>query len=124
MVARIEPSEMEDVVNEILKKYNQWDKLPVDIEHLIDVQMGIDIVPTPGLRSNFSIDAVTSYMIRGGPSVMVPVSNTIDSNRNQSVVDMLNAFTKQIGGIPVSKDGKPIGQPNVVTRKHQIRRRN
>lgn len=35
-----------------------WKKsVPVDIEHIIEIQMGIQLVPVPGLRRGFGIDA-------------------------------------------------------------------
>lgn len=53
----------EDINNhaeKFLKKYKADDKLPVPIEEIVEFDLGLDIVPFPGLQRDFDIDGFIS----------------------------------------------------------------
>ena len=43
-----------------LKRYHPFKKVPVPIEQMIEFQMGLDIVPLPGLLEAYGVDGFTS----------------------------------------------------------------
>ncbi len=42
--------------NEFLKKYHPENNLPIPIEEIIEFQLKLNIIPTPGLKNNYDID--------------------------------------------------------------------
>lgn len=69
-----------DQINEIamafLRRYHPQDSLPIPIEEIIELQLGLDIIPTPGLSKGFEIDG---FLSRDFSSIYV--DDFIQSNR-------------------------------------------
>jgi Zn-dependent peptidase ImmA (M78 family) len=59
-----------------LRKYHPQDSLPIPIEEIIEFQLGLDIIPTPGLSKGFEIDG---FLTRDFSSIYV--DDFIQSNR-------------------------------------------
>ncbi len=59
-----------------LQEYHPQDSLPVPIEEIIELQLGLDIVPTPGLLKGFEIDG---FLTRDFSSIYV--DDNIQNNR-------------------------------------------
>lgn len=57
----LSPEEIESIVQDFLKKVHPQNTLPIPIEEIVDLKMGIHIVPTPGMMSVSGVDAVTSH---------------------------------------------------------------
>lgn len=54
------PDEVKGKVNQFLQKHHPDNTIPIPIEEIIEHQLNINIVPTPGMMSATGIDAVTS----------------------------------------------------------------
>ena len=52
--------EIRNHVNDFLNKYHPSRKIPIPIEEIIEFQMGIDIIPIPGLLKTFDVDGFIS----------------------------------------------------------------
>lgn len=46
--------------NHFLKQYHPSMEIPIPIEEIAEFQMGLDIVPVPGMLKNFDVDGFTS----------------------------------------------------------------
>lgn len=55
---------------EFLKEHPKYNKIPIDIESIIDIDLGIDIIPLPGLR-NFFDGAMDAYLSKDFTSIYV-----------------------------------------------------
>jgi Zn-dependent peptidase ImmA (M78 family) len=60
----LSPEEIEARVQEFLKKVHPENTLPIPIEEIVDLKMGIHIVPTPGMMAVSGVDAVTSHDLK------------------------------------------------------------
>ncbi|MBL7555795.1 MAG: ImmA/IrrE family metallo-endopeptidase [Bdellovibrionaceae bacterium] len=58
------PEEIEAKVQEFLQEYHPDNMLPIPIEEIIDLKMGIHIVPTPDMMAVSGVDAVTSHDLK------------------------------------------------------------
>ncbi len=58
------PEEIEAKVQEFLQEYHPDNTLPIPIEEIIDLKMGIHIVPTPNMMAVSGVDAVTSHDLK------------------------------------------------------------
>ncbi|MFN7905108.1 MAG: ImmA/IrrE family metallo-endopeptidase [Pseudobdellovibrionaceae bacterium] len=58
------PEEIEAKVKEYLQKFHPANTLPIPIEEIVDLQMGIHIVPTPDMMTVSGMDAVTSHDLK------------------------------------------------------------
>jgi len=56
----LRPFEIRDRAEKVLATYHPTKNPPIPIEKIIDVDMGIDIVPLPGLKSSLDIDGFLS----------------------------------------------------------------
>ena len=52
--------QIHDIATVFLRKYHPQDSLPVPIEEIIEFQLELDIIPTPGLSKGFEIDGFLS----------------------------------------------------------------
>ena len=57
----LSPEEIEAKVQKFLQKYHPADTIPIPIEEIVDLKMGIHIVPTPDMMNASGVDAVTSH---------------------------------------------------------------
>ena len=58
------PEEIEAKVQEFLQEHHSDNTLPIPIEEIIDLKMGIHIVPTPDMMAISGVDAVTSHDLK------------------------------------------------------------
>ncbi len=49
--------ELRKEAEKFLAKHNGAHAIPVPIDHIVEYDLGIDIVPTPGLHDNFDVDS-------------------------------------------------------------------
>lgn len=56
----IPPAEIEEAASDFLKKHHPSRTAPIPIEELLDLKLGINIVPVLGLQSDHNIDAFLS----------------------------------------------------------------
>lgn len=68
--------QMHEITQEVLRRYHPQDTLPVPIEEIIELQLKLDIVPTPGLLKGFEIDG---FLTRDFSSIYV--DDFVQSNR-------------------------------------------
>jgi len=68
--------QLHDAAMAFLRKYYPLDSLPIPIEEIIEFQLGLDIIPTPGLSKGFEIDG---FLTRDFSSIYV--DDFIQSNR-------------------------------------------
>jgi Zn-dependent peptidase ImmA (M78 family) len=59
-----------------LRKHHPQDTIPVPIEEIIELQLGLDIIPTPGLLRGFETDG---FLVRDFSSIYV--DDFVQSNR-------------------------------------------
>lgn len=52
--------QIHEIATTFLRRYHQQDSLPVPIEEIIEFQLALDIIPTPGLSKGFEIDGFLS----------------------------------------------------------------
>ncbi len=52
----LQPAQIERAANDFLAKYHPNLGIPIPIEHIIELQLGLDIIPVPGLRKAWDID--------------------------------------------------------------------
>jgi hypothetical protein len=45
---------------QFLRQYDAWNAIPVPIEKIVEIQMGIDVIPLPRLKRDVEIDAFIS----------------------------------------------------------------
>jgi len=57
----LEPSEFRRVADAFLDRYHASRTIPVPIEEIVEFQMGLDVVPTPGLHETYDIDGYLSH---------------------------------------------------------------
>lgn len=60
----LHPEEIEGKVQEFLQKNHPDNTLPIPIEEIVDLKMGIHIVPTPDMMAISGVDAVTSHDLK------------------------------------------------------------
>jgi Zn-dependent peptidase ImmA (M78 family) len=60
--------QMHEITQDFLRRYHPQDTLPVPIEEIIELQLKLDIVPTPGLLKGFEIDG---FLTRDFSSIYV-----------------------------------------------------
>lgn len=60
----LSPEEIEARVQEFLKQVHPENLLPIPIEEIVDLKMGIHIVPTRGMMTVSGVDAVTSHDLK------------------------------------------------------------
>lgn len=53
--------EIKIIAEDFLNRYNPEDLLPVPIEEIIELQLGIDIIPINSLKAAYNIDGFISY---------------------------------------------------------------
>jgi Zn-dependent peptidase ImmA (M78 family) len=68
--------QLHDAAMAFLRRYHPLDSLPIPIEEIIEFQLGLDIIPTPGLSKGFEIDG---FLSRDFSSIYV--DDFIQSNR-------------------------------------------
>lgn len=68
MVPFREDSEIEEMAEAFLRKHNGMNDIPVPIESIIELDLGIDIVPERDLESRYSIGA---FISRDGTEIRV-----------------------------------------------------
>ena len=68
--------QLHKITKDFLRKYYPQDTLPVPIEEIIELQLKLDIVPTPGLLKGFEIDG---FLTRDFSSIYV--DDFVQSNR-------------------------------------------
>jgi len=54
----ISPAEIRKKVEFFRKQHQSCQKIPIDIEYLIEIDLKFDVVPIDGLKQNFDIDAL------------------------------------------------------------------
>lgn len=59
-VPRLSPEDLEKFASDFLDGYHRTRSLPIPIEEIVDVKMGINIVQVPGLKRYHDIDAYLS----------------------------------------------------------------
>jgi Zn-dependent peptidase ImmA (M78 family) len=60
MIKFLSSQEIEDAADSFLKRYHPERSLPVPIEEILDLKLGINIIPIPGLFNLYNIDAILS----------------------------------------------------------------
>ena len=50
--------------NRFLAEYNKSGEIPVDIEHIIEIDLGMDLIPILGLMEAFNTDGLISKILR------------------------------------------------------------
>jgi Zn-dependent peptidase ImmA (M78 family) len=68
--------QMHKVTQDFLRRFHPQDTLPVPIEEIIELQLKLDIIPTPGLLKGFEIDG---FLTRDFSSIYV--DDFVQSNR-------------------------------------------
>jgi Zn-dependent peptidase ImmA (M78 family) len=72
----IPKEEISQRAEDFLHRYNPSDTIPVDIERIVEYDLGIEIIPVPGLKMAFNIDGWISKELK---------TITIDYNEYTSV---------------------------------------
>ncbi|MEZ4873210.1 MAG: ImmA/IrrE family metallo-endopeptidase [Bdellovibrionales bacterium] len=57
----IPPSEIEVATQEFLNEHHPEKTIPIPVEDIIEINLGINIVPTPGMMDSFGIDAMFAH---------------------------------------------------------------
>ncbi len=57
----IPASEIEGATLEFLNEHHPEQSIPIPVEDIIEISLGINIVPTPGMMDNFGVDAMFAY---------------------------------------------------------------
>lgn len=65
MIKFLSSQDIEDAAEAFLKKYHPERSLPIPIEEILDLKLGINIIPIPGLFNLHSIDAFLSSDLTG-----------------------------------------------------------
>jgi len=58
------PEEIEAKVQEFLQKHHPTNTLPIPIEEIVDLKLGIHIIPTHAMMAVSGVDAVTSHDLK------------------------------------------------------------
>lgn len=65
MIKFLSPQDIEDAAESFLKKHHPARSLSIPIEEILDLKLGINIIPIPGLFNLHSIDAFLSSDLTG-----------------------------------------------------------
>lgn len=57
VVPRFSYDRFRAVADEFLRQHHQSGELPIPIERIVEFKLGLDIVPVPGLKDEFDVDA-------------------------------------------------------------------
>jgi RNAse (barnase) inhibitor barstar len=60
VAARYQYKELAPIAEAFLREHRTWEQIPVPIEEIADLKLGINICPLPGLMRAFDIDAFSS----------------------------------------------------------------
>ena len=55
-VPRHNYAQLRRYATEFLRKHNPEDKIPVPIEEIAEISLGLDIIPIPGLQRAFEVE--------------------------------------------------------------------
>jgi len=59
-IPRVDYGRLRLSAEKFLREYQAWGQIPVPIEEIIELRMGLDIIPLPGLQAGLDIDAFIS----------------------------------------------------------------
>jgi Zn-dependent peptidase ImmA (M78 family) len=57
----LSPEKIEQAATKFLERHHTENTIPIPIEEIIELKLGIDIVPTQGMMDEVAVDAVTSH---------------------------------------------------------------